>query len=67
MGRSDAALGFQSTRPARGETRICDILLTPEQKKDFYDCIRDESGKVRVKATGDQIQELLGQLTDKKK
>ncbi len=50
-----------------GLTRICDILLTPEQKKDFYDCIRDESGKVRVKATGEQIQELLGQLTDKKK
>lgn len=50
-----------------GLTRICDILLTPAQKKEFYDCIRDESGKVRVKAAGEQIQEMLGQLTSKKK
>jgi len=50
-----------------GLTRICDILLTPEQKKDFYDKIRDESGKVRVKATSDQVKELMEQLVDKKK
>lgn len=50
-----------------GLARICGIMLTPEQKKDFYDKIRDESGKVRVKATGDQVKELLGQLVDKKK
>lgn len=50
-----------------GLTRVCDILLTPEQKKDFYDKLRDENGKVRVEPTGLQIQELLGQLIDKKK
>ena len=50
-----------------GLVKLAKILLTPEEKKRFLECLKNENGRVPIDQATDQITELLNQLGSKKK
>lgn len=50
-----------------GLVKLCNLMMSKEDKKRLYDACRDENGRATTEKVGKQITELLEQLQSKKK
>jgi hypothetical protein len=50
-----------------GLIKICNLLMSPEDKKRLYELCKDENGIKRTDRVGEQVSELISQLKAKKK